>query len=133
MVGALIIISSSSLSPFCTESIASITSFARSSVSISSMKCENNLIFDGNLSIKYPNESRSKLKGYLNTMFDTSYLLYLGKAVAIVPSLSMYISIPLINLILIHIYVIFIIIDKLFEKVLYRFSYLIIDIVYCII
>src|SRR5699024_12064312 len=69
-------------------------SSALSPVAMSSMKCENNLIFDGNLSIKYPNESRSKLKGYLNTIFDTSYLLYLGK-VAIIPSLSMYISISI--------------------------------------
>src|SRR5699024_1472320 len=71
-------------------------SSALSSVAISSMKCENNLIFDGSFTIKYPNESRSKLTEYLIAISNTSYLLYLGKAVAIVPSLSkyIYISIP---------------------------------------
>src|SRR5699024_65471 len=92
-VGALKNISYSSCFPSLTSSIICINSSALSSVAISSMKCENNLIFDGSFSIKYPNESRSKLTEYLIAISNTSYLLYLGKAVAIVPSLSKYIYI----------------------------------------
>src|SRR5699024_2695692 len=49
--GTLIIISTSSLSPFCTESIASINSFARSSVAIWPIKSDNISIYIDNHSI----------------------------------------------------------------------------------
>src|SRR5699024_9895041 len=49
-VGALIIISSSSVSPCCTASMVSSTSFAKSSVAMRQMNSENMFISLGNLS-----------------------------------------------------------------------------------